>query len=71
MRSIFCLLLTFMLMAGLMLGGSMPDALPLPPGRSAAWWGLLFPGLFSQPVRLDERVTFTWPLLDYLRGFFA
>lgn len=66
MREMLCLLLSITLLWGLVFAGGMPEALPLPPGRPSAWWGLLFPGLFSAPAEEDERVTFAWPLWETL-----
>jgi len=71
MRTILCLALSLALFCLLVFGGSaLPDA-PLPPGRLTAWWGLLFPGLFSAPVPGQEGVTFVWPVLDSLLRLFA
>lgn len=57
MRDVFCMLLALTLLFTLTLAASRPA---LPPGREAAWWGLLFPDLWGGE---GETVTFSWPLL--------
>lgn len=68
MRSVFCFFLSLILICSLIFAGSAPvKAAPLPV-RTAAWWGLLFPGLFGPD---DGRVVFEWPLLKRLRALVA
>ena len=68
MREILCFVLSVVLMVTLVLAGSLPGEKALPAGRSTAWWGLLFPGLFG----LDggDTVTFSWPILQRVLGLF-
>ncbi len=68
MRAVLCMLLSISLLFSLIFAGSAPQGPALPPGRSAAWWGLLFPGLFG----LDggDTVTFSWPILQRVLGLF-
>ena len=68
MRSVLCFLLSLTLLFSLIFAGSAPQGPVLPPARVSAWWGLLFPGLFG----LDghETVTFSWPVLLRVLGFF-
>ena len=70
MRNALSLLMSLVLFCTLVIGGSVPQALPTPAYRVRAWWGLLYPGLFSLPAGDGEGVTFTWPLLEYLVGLF-
>ena len=68
MRSILCLLLSLSLLFSLIFAGSVPEVPALPAGHLTAWWGLLFPGLFGMDG--DERVTFSWPIVEYIVGVF-
>ena len=67
MRDVVCFLLTLVLFCSAVFAGGVPDLLP--PGRTAAWWGLLFPGLLGAPAD-GGGVTFTWPLLRQVWGLF-
>ena len=62
MRPVLCCLLSLCLLFSLIFAGSIPRQPALPAGRAAAWWGLLFPGLFG--LDGDENVIFSWPLLE-------
>lgn len=68
MRDAMCFLLTMILLFSCLYAGGTPEALP--PARQSAWWGLLFPGLFAQPSDGGDGVTFVWPLLRQVWGFF-
>ncbi len=69
MRDAMCFLLTMILFFSCLYAGGAPEALP--PARQSAWWGLLFPGLFARPGGGDgDGVTFVWPLLREVWGFF-
>lgn len=65
MRDVLCYLLTLTLLFSCISIGSAPPCLP--PPREAAWWGLIFPGLCTDPEGGDS-VTFDWPLLRRLMG---
>ena len=56
MRGAICILLSFMLLFTLS-ASDVPERT-----RLSAWWGLLFPQMFSVPDG-SERVVFEWPLV--------
>ncbi|MBQ9299312.1 MAG: hypothetical protein IJ214_02260 [Clostridia bacterium] len=68
MRDILCVLLSLILFCSCVFAGGLPQAALLPPGREAAWWGLLFPGLFPGG---GDSVIFDWPVLRRIAGLFA
>ena len=68
MRDILCVLLSMILFCSCVFAGGALKAPLSPPGREAAWWGLLFPGLFSGG---GDSVTFDWPVLRHIARLFA
>ena len=67
MRDILCVLLSMILFCSCVFAGGLPRALP--PGRQAAWWGLLFPGAFTLRDNGGDSITFDWPILRRVIGF--
>ncbi|MBQ9409237.1 MAG: hypothetical protein IJU28_07630 [Clostridia bacterium] len=65
MYNTLCVLLALSLVFVLIFAGASGSTPSLAP-RAAAWWSLLFPGLFSP----DTSVTFTWPLVNDVLRFF-
>ena len=68
MRDVLCVLLSLILFCSCVFAGGLPGQAILPPGRDAAWWGLLFPGFYAGE---GDSVTFTWPILRRIAALFA
>lgn len=66
MRDILCTLLAVSLFFCMIACVSLPCSLPAP--QTAAWWGLLCPSFFGQPLT-NEPVTFTWPVFESILSF--
>ena len=68
MRDILCVVLSLILFCACVFAGGAPRAVLPPAMRESAWWGLLFPGFYTEG---GDKVTFDWPVLRRIARLFA